>query len=250
MRIAEAAGRTSRPRVMPDVVRKLAAEILQGTHAPGSVLPSEADLTIAFGVSRTVIREALKILAGKGLVTSRPRIGTTVCDPEDWNIIDPQVIEWQSGGEPDQRMLDAILEARRTIEPQAAELAATRASLQEIADMEAACRDMAASGADTARFVRADAELHRLVYAASHNPVFRQIGKLIDPALHAALEETGAHSPDERAAAIRVHADLIEALRLRDPAGARRAAEAILNLAAQDLAVIRTKPSPKPASTP
>ena len=248
MNNADAPGRARRPRVMPEVMRRLASDILSGRRAPGSALPSEAELTAEFNVSRTVIREALKVLAAKGLVTSRPRIGTIVCDPEDWNIIDPQVIEWQSGGIPDQRMLDAILEARRTIEPRAAELAATRASLREIADMEAACREMAESGPDAARFVRADVELHRLVYAASHNPVFRQIGKLIDTALHAALEETGAHSPDERAAAIRVHADLIEALRLRDPAAARRAAEAILNLAAQDLAVIRAKPDHNPTS--
>ena len=249
MSVAETRGRVSRPRVMPDVMRKLASEILSGSRAPGSVLPSEAELTLTFGVSRTVIREALKVLAAKGLVTSRPRIGTTVCDPEDWNIIDPQVIEWHSAGQPDDRLMDAILETRRAIEPRAAELAATRASLQEIAGMEAACQVMAASGEDTARFVTADIELHRLLYAASHNPVFRQIGKLIDPALRSALAATGEHSPDHRANAIRVHSELVEALRLRNPQAARRAVESILDLATHDLAVIRAETASNPTSS-
>ena len=181
------AGKVRRPRVMPDVVRALATDILGGRYAPGTLLPRENDLCTEHGVSRTVIREALKVLAAKGLVLGRPRIGTVVCDPEVWNIIDPQLIEWHSPETMDHRLLDAILETRRAIEPLVAEFAAVRATMQEIADVEAAWRGMADCVADVDGFTRHDIEYHRIIYAASHNPIFRQIGNLIDPALRFAL---------------------------------------------------------------
>lgn len=229
-----------RPRVLPEVTRRLATEILNGQLQPGDALPREADLAASYGVSRTVIREALKILEAKGLVQIRSRIGTTVCEPDMWNIIDPQVIEWHGAGALDQRMQDAILETRWAIEPLVAELAASRATLQEIADLEAAWRDMAESGEDVDQFTRADIEFHRIIYNTSHNPVFRQIGNLIDAALRSALEVTATHSADRRAEAIRVHGGLVEALRLRDKKAARAGAEAILKLADRDLAAAKS----------
>lgn len=230
----------TRPRVLPDVTRRLACEILSGRLEPGTTLPREADLAASYGVSRTVIREALKTLAAKGLVHIRSRIGTTVCDPDLWNIIDAQVMEWHGAGPLDQRMQDAILETRWAIEPLVAELAASRATLQEVADLENAWRGMADAGEDVTSFTHSDIEFHRILYNTSHNPVFRQIGNLIDAALRSTLEVTATHSADQRAAAIRVHGNLVEALRLRDPKAARSCAEAILNLSSRDLAAAKT----------
>lgn len=230
-----------RPRVLPDVTRRLASEILSGQLASGTTLPREADLAASYGVSRTVIREALKTLAAKGLVQIRSRIGTTVCDPDLWNIIDAQVMEWHGAGALDQRMQDAIQETRWAIEPLVAELAASRATLQEIADLDAAWQGMANAGEDVDAFTHSDIEFHRILYNTSHNPVFRQIGNLIDAALRSTLAVTATHSPDRRAAAIRVHGDLVEALRLRDPKAARSCAEAILNLSSRDLAAAKTQ---------
>lgn len=221
-----------RPRVMPDVVAQMATEILSGTYAPGSMLPREASLGQQYAVSRTVIREALKILAAKGLLTSRPRIGTVVNDPDEWNIIDPQVLSWHR---PSTKLFSAILETRRGMEPLAAELAARRASLREIADLEAAWQGMADAGDDIERFADSDIAFHRILYAASHNPVFRRIGVMIDAALRFSLHETTEHSPDQRAEAIRTHKDLVEALRMRDATAARVATVHILDLAERDL---------------
>lgn len=226
------AGGERRPRVMPDVIGQLAVDILSGTYAPGGTLPREADLGLHYGVSRTVIREALKVLAAKGLLTSRPRVGTVVNDPDEWNIVDPQVLSWYR---PSPKVFDAILETRRGIEPLAAELAARRATLREIADLEAAWEGMAQAGDDIERFADSDIAFHRILYAASHNPVFRRIGGMIDAALRFSLHETTEHSPDRRAAAIEVHKNLVEALRMRDPDAARQATVRILDLAARDL---------------
>ncbi|MEO5325062.1 FadR/GntR family transcriptional regulator [Mesorhizobium sp. CC13] len=233
--IAVPAPKSRRPRVLPDVVRAIASEILSGSYPVGSTLPSENDLCAEHGVSRTVIREALKTLAAKGLVLSRPRIGTVVCERDNWNIIDPQVLEWHAPNSIDPALFDSILETRRAIEPLVAELAASRASLQEIADLEAAWKGMEAAGSDVGRFARSDAVFHQVLYGACHNPIFRQIGGLIETALNFALEAT-ANSVDRRDEAVKVHFGVVEALRMRDGAAARKAANEILDLAARDLA--------------
>ncbi|WP_395449365.1 FadR/GntR family transcriptional regulator [Aminobacter sp. UC22_36] len=230
-----AVAKSRRPRVLPDVVRAIAAEVLAGNYPVGSSLPSENDLCTEHGVSRTVIREALKTLAAKGLVLSRPRIGTVVCERDNWNIIDPQVLEWHAPNTLDPKLFDSILETRRAIEPLVAELAATRASLQEIADLELAWKGMEDAGSDVARFARSDAAFHQVLYGACHNPIFRQIGGMIETALNFALEAT-ANSVDRRDEAVRVHYGVVEALRMRDATAARRAANEILDLAARDLA--------------
>lgn len=221
-----------RPRVMPDVIARVASDILSGVYPPGSFLPRENDLGEHYGVSRTVIREALKVLAAKGLLTSRPRVGTMVSDPESWNIIDPQVLSWHR---PSNKVFDAILETRRGIEPLAAELAATRATLREIADLEAAWEGMATAGSNIEQFADSDIAFHRILYAASHNPVFHQIGGMIDAALRFSLHETTEHSPDMREAAIKAHKEVVEALRMRNPEAAKRATICILDLAERDL---------------
>lgn len=237
----EVAAVRRRPRVLPDVTARLASEILTGHRKSGDTLPREADLGAEYGVSRTVIREALKTLAAKGLVQIRSRIGTTVSDPDLWNIIDAQVMAWRGTGALDHRMQTAIMETRQAIEPLISELAAERATLQEIADLETAWRGMAESGDDVMAFIRSDIEFHRILYNTSHNPVFRQIGTLIDAALHSTLEVTATHSPDRRAAAIRVHGALVEALRLRDPKAARASAEEILHLSNRELATAKSQ---------
>ncbi|TGV64954.1 FadR family transcriptional regulator, partial [Mesorhizobium sp. M2D.F.Ca.ET.160.01.1.1] len=114
-------------------------------------------------------------------------------------------------------------------------LAATRATLQEVADLEAAWRGMADAGEDLAAFSRSDVVFHQIVYAASHNPIFRQIGKLIDTALLFSLEATATISPVRRMEAAVAHGEVVEALRMRDAVAARNAANKILDLAARDL---------------
>ena len=244
------AGKMRRPRVMPDVVRAMATDILGGRYQPGALLPRENDLGLQYGVSRTVIREALKVLAAKGLVLGRPRVGTIVCDPEVWNVIDPQLIEWHSPETMDHRLLDSILETRRAIEPLVAAFAAQRATMQEIADVEAAWRGMADSVADVDGFTRHDIDYHRIIYAASHNPIFRQIGNLIDPALRFALQASAENSVDDRRASIDAHYALVEALRLRDPAAARRATEEILGIATRDLTTAKELQTQSEPSAP
>jgi DNA-binding FadR family transcriptional regulator len=225
-----------RPRVTPEVIRALAMEIFSGRYPPGTALPTENELGLAYGVSRTVIREVVKVLAAKGLVLSRPRIGTIVCEPDNWSMLDPQVIEWHGPNLLDRRLLEAVLETRRALEPLAASLAAERASLHEIADLDAAWRRMAVATRDVDQFSLADIDFHRILYRASHNPVIRQIGVLIDAALKYSFE-TSNKSVFDRTEALECHRALVEALRLRDSKAAATAAQSLIDQAAHDLAL-------------
>ena len=225
--------RRTKPRVQKEIIATLARAIASGRFPPGSNLPRENDLCAEFGVSRTVIREALKVLESKGLVRGRPRVGTTVRDKEDWNLLDPDIVDWMGTGFLDPALLMSILEARRAIEPAAAGLAATRATTQEIADLDHAWQRMAGA-ADEETFTEADVAFHTVLLKASHNRVFAQFSGLIHAAMQRALGASN-RSVANHEEALRVHHWLVEALRLRDAQGARQAVNAILDLAERDL---------------
>ncbi len=227
-----------RPRVRRNVTAAIAEDICAERYASGSTLPRENDLCEIYGVSRTVIRESLKVLESKGLVRGKPRIGTSVCDKDDWNILDQDVLEWMGPHIADFDILGSILEARRTIEPAAAEYAAERATAREIADLENAWQQMRDSGDDPESFTEADVTFHKVLLGASHNQVFQRLSSAMHAGLKYALHASNV-AADSRDEAIAVHGELVEALRLRDRDAARACAHRMLDLAARDLAVER-----------
>lgn len=223
-----------RPRVRKNITAAIALEICSERYPSGSALPRENDLCEQYGVSRTVIRESLKILESKGLVLGKPRVGTVVCDKDDWNILDQDVLEWMGPHINDFDLLGCILEARRTIEPAAAELAAERATAQEIADLDGAWRQMRDSSRNPERFTDADVLFHTVLLNASHNQVFRRLSSAIHAALKYALHASNI-AVESRDEAIILHGELVEALRLRDRARARTSVNKMLDLASRDL---------------
>lgn len=233
---------TRRPRVRAEVTRAIAVRVLSGQYTPGMTLPTENEMGVEFGVSRTVIREALKVLAAKGLILTRPRVGTVVRESDSWSLLDPQIVEWRGCGLFDIDLLAAVLETRRALEPLAAALAAERATLREIADLDTAWRQMNEAGEDVERFSLADVEFHRILYRASHNPVIRQIGALIDAALKYSFE-TSNKTVFKRDEAIRCHHALVEALRMRDKTAAAAAATNLINQATHDIDLATRKAS-------
>jgi DNA-binding FadR family transcriptional regulator len=224
-----------RPRVRRNVTASIAQDIFADRYPAGSALPRENDLCDLYGVSRTVIRESLKVLESKGMLRGKPRIGTTVCDKDEWNILDGDVLDWMGPAIKDFDLLGCILEARRTIEPAAAELAAERASTQEIADLDSAWRQMRDSANDPERFTEADMQFHTVLLNASHNQVFRRLSSAIHAALHYALHASNV-AVESREDAVIIHGELVEALRLRDKARARDCSNHMLDLAGRDLA--------------
>lgn len=229
-----------RPRVQKNVTRSIASDIFADVFPSGSLLPTENELCIRYGVSRTVIRESLKILESKGLVRGRSRVGTSVCEKEDWNILDQQMLEWIGPRIVEMDLLQCVLDARRAIEPFAAELAAQRASVQEIAAIETAWQAMRDAEGDVEEFTKADVAFHTSILKASHNQVFMQLSSIISAALEFALHASN-EAVDARGEALDVHHALIEALRMRDAKAARECSQRMLDIAARDLAIAMQK---------
>lgn len=234
-------GEKRKVRVLPNIMRRIAADILTGRIAVGTSLPPESEMAATLGVSRSVVREALKVLAAKGFLQSKPRVGTVIRDSEHWNLLDQEVMEWHGPTLFDRKLLDAMLETRTAFEPFVAQLAASRASLRELADLESALVGMSEAGDDTEAFSRADIEFHRALYGAAHNPFLQRIGNLVDAALKYSIETTAESTTQQRAEAVSRHRAVIEALRVRDGNAAEAATREIIKQAATDIELAAQK---------
>ena len=225
-----------KPRVHDGVVRDLALRILGGAAGPGETLPTEAALQAEFRISRSALREAVRVLSAKGLVDVRPRTGTTVRDRQDWNRLDPDVLEWSLAIAPDLEFVRSLLEARRLFEPAAAEFAAQRASAQDVASIEAAYLGMRHSlPHDIEACCAADVAFHSAVLRASRNVVLQQligtIGTALGNVFRLSTQLAASHDM-----ALSAHAVVLDCIRLRDAAGAKAAMLGLLDVASRDLA--------------
>jgi GntR family galactonate operon transcriptional repressor len=167
------------------VLATLGREIAQGVIPPGAALPPEHELETRLGVGRGVVREAIKTLSGKGLVSVRPRHGTRVLPRSDWSLLDRDVLNWLVGQEkPDRELLLYVQEVRSIIEPAAAALAATRATKKDLERINAALEAMQASDSQ-ASATAADKAFHLAILDATHNPVLQGFRGAIDTILSA-----------------------------------------------------------------
>ncbi|SFW91982.1 FadR/GntR family transcriptional regulator [Amycolatopsis australiensis] len=165
------------------IVDELGRLIVEGVLGDGQPLVPE-ELGRRFSASRTVVREALRVLESKGMVTARPRVGTWTQPPEAWDAIDPDVIAWRVGGPDGREHLRELFELRLAIEPQAARMAARHRRPDELAAMAAAYALMA-DATDTAAFRAADARFHAALVRASGNALIAQLQVPVVAALRA-----------------------------------------------------------------
>ncbi len=166
-------------------VETLGKRIADGTYPQGSTLAIEQDLAASLSVGRNALREAVKVLSGKGLISTAPRSGTKVRPRDEWNMLDPDVLEWHANPETATRefMLD-LIELRRIIEPKAAELAAKRATKDDVAHILSAYEAMATSSTDQER-LETDIDFHTAILKASHNSVLSHFKYAISTYLRA-----------------------------------------------------------------
>jgi len=211
------------------VARSLALEILAGRYEQGAALPPDHQLTSAFGVSRTVLREALKVLASKGLIKARARIGTRVRPRAEWHLFDPDVLIWQAEAGLDGTFVRHLGEMRMVLEPEAAALAAIRRSPAELEALYKCAQRMGTNGISAADFVRADLDFHLAVAAAADNPFLQAVSTLIEVALLAAMRRSwpGAEVGGVVRSA-RDHRAIAEAIEAGDPEGARLAMRTVI----------------------
>ena len=204
------------------IAHEIGQQILRGDLAPGEVLPNETDLGADFGVSRTVLREAIKVLAAKGLVESRPKTGTRVRSRRDWNLLDPDVLAWQIEAGPDADFLGQALELRRMIEPAVARLAAERATDEQIGALYEAYEEMAAAGDDLDAFMAPDLRFHNLLVEACGNELLEHMTEILTAVLRTVFAYSSSSSRAYPRAARR-HRAIVQAIEARDADAAEQA---------------------------
>jgi DNA-binding FadR family transcriptional regulator len=227
------------------VAREIGLRILEGKLAPGAVLPNEADFGMQLGVSRTALREAVKVLAAKGLVEVRRKTGTRVRPQHDWNALDPDVLNWLFSGKGFAVGIPDFLELRLIVEPAGAKLAAERATPENLAEIESALQGMETAAEDSASSVESDLKFHLAILEATHNTFMRPFGALIQEALRASFRVTNRdRMAFERS--LRRHRGVFEAIRDRDPKAAEAAMQIVLNGTSDDIERSLAKKTAKP----
>lgn len=187
------------------VITALGSAIVAGRFAPGDLLPREAELMAEFSASRPSLREALKVLAAKGLIEMRQKVGTRVRSRDLWNMFDSDVLAWHISAAPDDpairnNVLRDLIEMRQVIEPAAARLAAGRARLEDLNAMREALRDMEATQHDLSGYAQADVAFHMAVFGASHNVLLVGFAHLVGDFLQSVfrLQQRGLNNLDRR----------------------------------------------------
>ncbi|TCT10573.1 GntR family transcriptional regulator [Tepidamorphus gemmatus] len=222
-----------RRSVHGQIVDELGRRIVAGDFAPGSVLPTEGDYSARLSVSRTSFREAIKMLAGKGLVESRPKTGTRVRQRSEWNMLDPDVTSWAFQTGPDRDYARAFFEFRGIIEPAGAALAARRRREPDLVRMREALEGMAAAGS-LEDWIGPDLSFHKAILVASRNELLISLGLLLEPALTRSFAIANV-SRAKREGSLPLHRAVYEAIEQEAPETARAAMTYLLDEALVDL---------------
>jgi len=215
------------------VTRALALRVIEGERASTPVIfPNEAGLCEQLGVSRSILREAVKVLVDKGMLEVRPRSGTRSRPRSEWNLLDPDVLAWQSELEPDARFLRDLCEVRLAMEPTAAAFAALRATPEEIAEIQLCLerREAHLQSAEIEEAVDLDLQFQTAVIAASHNPLFQQLNAVIRQPFRTALGYT-VRLPAAVALDVEGCRRIFDGIVGRNPLAARAASEETVGLA-------------------
>jgi len=193
----------------------------------GKRFPTEAELAQEHQVSRSVTREAVKMLTAKGLLTARPRTGTIVQPPSSWNLFDPDVLRWLLERKFSLELLRQFTELRYAIEPAAARLAASAGSEEAVAGIGAGFRRMQAAEAGSDDPLEADITFHVAIVEASSNPFFVQFREVVATALRTSIRFTNRFKG--RTASLPAHRAVLTAIEAREPEAAYQAMRAIID---------------------
>jgi DNA-binding FadR family transcriptional regulator len=222
------------------VLSALGVSVVSGRLGPGTVLTLEG-LCAEYAVSRSVAREAVRVLESMGLLTSRRRVGVTVLPRSSWNVFDPRVIRWRLDSSDRVDQLLSLSELRRGVEPVAASLAALRATPEQCRTLAAAVSDMEVLGraGDLEPYLVADQVFHRTLLTASGNEMLASLGDVVTEVLTGRTHH-GMMPDRPNPGAIALHDDVARAVRAGDAPGAERAMRAIIDEASTAMAQLRS----------
>jgi GntR family transcriptional regulator, galactonate operon transcriptional repressor len=226
----------ARRGVHGQTVEVIARRILAGEIAEGETL-NIAALQDELDVSLTALREALKVLSAKGIVDARQKRGTFVRPRADWNLLDGDVIRWQFAERAAPHLLDQLQEVRGIVEPAAARLAASRATDDDLAALDAALAHMTEADGDPTAAVAADLSFHRALLAATHNEWLERMEVMMDTGL--AERDRLVHGIDRHDDPVPSHRAVVDAIRTHDAVAAEHAMRGLLDKAVRDVEKVR-----------
>ncbi|QLH19734.1 FadR/GntR family transcriptional regulator [Streptomyces sp. Rer75] len=221
------------------VVQRLGARIVGGHWAEGDVLDVRA-LGDELDVSLTVMRESLKVLAGKGLVDARQKRGTYVRPRSAWNLLDADVIRWRMAGGDGERLMRDLTDVRSVVEPAAAHRAALRRTDADLTALDAALAAMEGARGDLAAEADADAAFHRALLAATGNDLLARFDLILEPGLRERDRLVHAHGDADDP--VPSHRRVLDAVRDRDAPRAELAMLDLLAKAAEDVGAAASRP--------
>lgn len=220
------------------VLDEIGLAICSGELAPGSIMRID-ELEESHGVSRSVVRETLRVLASMGLVASRRRVGVQILPSSEWNLYDPQVIRWRLASPSRIAQLRSLTELRTAIEPEAARLAAIRAPLTGASELMGIAGKLWAAGmqGDQEEFLTLDIEFHRLVLASSGNEMFGKLNSLVTEVL-TGRTNYGLMPSHPHNEALQLHLNVASAIQRGDPKEAQEAMLGIMQRASDEMSMI------------
>lgn len=215
-------------------VDRLGEAIVAGRWAVGASVPPEPMLCESLGVSRTVVREAVKSLIAKGLVSTGPKVGTRVLPADQWNWFDPDVIVWQSQAGLTREFLRDLQELRRVVEPAAIRMAAERRTAEDIAEVEQAYAGMRRAVEEGGDYVTHDLRFHQGLLKASHNRMMVQMSKALAALLRTSFEVSTTRQDGPRNS-LPLHRAVLDAVIAQNPAKAEKAILVLIDGAREDI---------------
>jgi DNA-binding FadR family transcriptional regulator len=222
-----------RQRLHDQITRYLAIQILRGKLRDGVPgFSSETELSDYLRVSRTALRESIKVLAAKGLLDVRPKVGIRVRPREEWNLMDPDLLAWQGEAGVDDLFIRNLCEVRLIVETAACELAAIRGSKQDFAQIRDAYRQAEAAAHDSMAYGEADINFHNAIFSACSNELLKQMSTSIGKALRSVQRLTRHLSPS---VGLPLHKAVADAICRGDSRGARKAMRTLAVASAETL---------------
>jgi DNA-binding FadR family transcriptional regulator len=225
--------------VLGNTLDWLGEAILTGRYAVGASLPPEPMLCEELGVSRTVVREAIKSLVAKGLVTTGPKVGTRVLPKDEWNWFDPTVIAWQARNGLSVEFLQDLQELRRVVEPAAVRMAAERADAHDIERISEAFAGMKKAVEQGGDYITYDLRFHQGLLAASHNRMLVQMSKALNALLRTSFEISTSIKDGPRSS-LPLHKAVLDAVVAHDPERAEKAIGKLIDGARDDIEHVLT----------
>ncbi|SEJ23918.1 transcriptional regulator, GntR family [Sphingobium sp. AP50] len=218
------------------VAQRIAIQIVSGTLPVGHVFAAEVDHAETLGISRSVLREAFRILTAKGLVSSKPKAGTKVNERRKWSMLDPDVLAWQIQSAPTEEFLRDLFELRMMVEPQAAEMAALRRNDGQLVDMANALDAMERYTLATEKGRAADQRFHGLLMEAACNEMLYALSSSIMSAIAwtTATKQRVQESPRDP---MPEHRALYREIAAQNPRQAQKAMRTLIELALADMQI-------------